>query len=411
MGLTTESVKSLFDDGAYDYRVNAFKEFLSAPVRDYKESPTTREYVDITTQDLEKLISPEQPSETGNSGKTGDCDIRVINAGISYVNPALEKDGVMVNSISSLIQENPELAHKYIFRNSGRDRIEKLINASWVDGIFVMIPENASADITLRQESDASYSHSMKTVFVCGRESRCRIRDYYGSTGQGTAVQGRNIYIYVEEGSRLDYEYVQEKSHEVTDMAFVRSFLEDYAEFSIYHVSRGGSRVLFQNESELNGRGSDFRTYGVSFSNGSQRMDIRDSSFQVGTACNADIQVRGAVSGQSSTIHRGNVDIEADSVKSTGFYDSRILLLSREGHANSKPGLLIKNSDTKSKHGSAISDVDEEQIFYLRTRGIDSNMARAIVMEGFLGSPVEKSSDKELIRKVQEYSRELLQNV
>ena len=140
-------------------------------------------------------------------------------------------------------------------------------------------------------------------------------------------------------------------------------------------------------------------------------MDIRDSSFQVGTACNADIQVRGAVSGQSSTIHRGNVDIEADSVKSTGFYDSRILLLSREGHANSKPGLLIKNSDTKSKHGSAISDVDEEQIFYLRTRGIDSNMARAIVMEGFLGSPVEKSSDKELIRKVQEYSRELLQNV
>ncbi len=410
MGLTTETVKSLFDDSAYEYRVGAFRDFLSAPVRDYKESPTTKEYVDISTQDLERLIAAEQLPEIPPSGSAADCHIKVINAKLSYVSPDLERAGIMVSSISSLIQDRPDLAERYIFRQSGKDRIEKLINASWVDGIFVLIPENGTGDITIRHESDASYSHSMKVILACEKDSRARIRDYYESSGKGQAIQGRNIYIHLGDRAKLDYEYVQEKSQEVTDIAFVRSFLGPYSEFRVYHVSRGGSRVLFQNESELIGEGSDFRTYGVSFSSGNQKMDIRDSSFQVGVASNADIQVRGAVAGKSSTIHRGNVDIEADSTKSTGFYDSRILLLSREGFANSKPGLLIKNNDTKSKHGSAISDVDEEQIFYLRTRGIASNMARAMVMEGFLGSPVEKSSDEDLIRKVQDYSKELLQD-
>ena len=160
----------------------------------------------------------------------------------------------------------------------------------------------------------------------------------------------------------------------------------------------------------MNGEGSDFRTQGVSFTDGSQAMDIRDSSFQLGKGTYADIQVRGAVSGNSVTMHRGNIDIEEESIQSNGFYDSKILLLSEGGYANSKPGLIIKNNNTKSKHGSAISNIDEDQILYLRSRGIDRETAESMIMDGFLSVSVEKSGNKLLMEKVHEFAEAVIAN-
>ena len=119
---------------------------------------------------------------------------------------------------------------------------------------------------------------------------------------------------------------------------------------------------------------------------------------------NADIQVRGVVTGKSSTIHRGNVDIELESVNSTGFYDSRILLLSKDGYANSKPGLQIKNANTRSKHASAISSVDSEQILYLESRGIGKDDATSLITGGFIGSLIERSKNEKFRASVEKYA-------
>ena len=209
------------------------------------------------------------------------------------------------------------------------------------------------------------------------------------------------------ENGNMQYNYLQDKSTSVTDLTYIREFLDRYAQFHIYHINHGGSRVQFTDESVQLGESSDFRVYGVNFSGGSQGMDIRDSSFQKGIGSSADIQVRGVVTGKSSTIHRGNVDLEEQAVKATGFYDSKILLLSQEGLANSKPGLMIKNANTRSKHGSSISDVDEEQIFYLRSRGVDEETARGMVTAGFVGSVIERAGNPEFTRKVYEYAEGL----
>ena len=158
----------------------------------------------------------------------------------------------------------------------------------------------------------------------------------------------------------------------------------------------------------MEGEGSSFKTFGVSYSDGDQKFDIRDSSFQTGIASSADIKVRGVVKGKSLTIHRGNIDIEEKSIKSTGFYDSRILLLSKDGYANSKPGLIIRNNNTKSKHASSISSLDRDQVFYLRSRGIPEAVARSMLTEGFLLANLENASSEILIDKVHTYSEEII---
>ncbi|MCL4337206.1 MAG: SufD family Fe-S cluster assembly protein [Candidatus Thermoplasmatota archaeon] len=401
-----ETLKTRLHDEAYEYRRDAFLAFLKSPVRDYKESPTVKDYVEITDKELQEMLYGEMKEIKESPEFSETANIRVFNDEIE-VSSELQKQGVIVTSMVDALKTQPELVKKYVYPKLGKERIEFLINSAWRNGLFIFIPEGAKASIRAHTISNASASFASKTVIVYGKESRIRYTDTYSTAGQGTGIQGKNIYFFGGESSRFDYLYLQDKNDGVRDITFVKQHLDRYAEFQFFHINHGSSKVLFVDESQQVGLGSSFRVYGINFSNEDQKMDIRDSSCQDGEESNADIQVRGVVTGRSSTIHRGNIDLEERAIKATGFYDSKILLLSRDGFANSKPGLEIKNANTRSKHGSAISNVDEEQIFYLRSRGIEDQVARGMVTAGFVGSMIEKANDEEFTRKVYQYAESL----
>ena len=401
-----ETLKTILNDEAYEYRRDSFLAFLKSPVRDYKESPTVKDYVEISDKDLEKMIYGEIPDTAGNIIFDQDADIKIINDEVTASEQLLKK-GVIACDMITAISQHKSLIEKYLIPRHGSERIEHLINSSWRNGLFIYVPENTKLKIKIHNLSDAASSFAYKSAIICGKDSAVELIDIYESTGSGRGIQGKNVYFFLDEYSKVKYHYLQDKLDTVTDITFVKQYQDKFSEFSFFHINHGSSRVLFANESRQFGASSDYRVYGVNFSTGSQKMDIRDSSFQEGIGSSADIQVRGVVTGSSSTIHRGNIDLEEIAIKSSGFYDSKILLLSREGYANSKPGLMIKNNDTRSKHGSSISNVDEEQIFYLRSRGIDLNTATGMVTAGFVGSIIEKANNQEFTKKVYEYAEGL----
>lgn len=401
-----ETLKTRLNDAAYEFRRDAFLAFLKSPVRDYKESPTVKDYVEITDDELQEMIYGEVAESATSPEFPESSNIRVLNESIT-VSDDLKEKGIVVETMAEAINSHPELMKKHVYPNLGKERVEYLINSAWRNGLFITVPDKTRADISVHAFTDAAASFAFKTVVVCGKETKVRFTEVHESLGEGKGIQGQNIYFFGDEYARIEYLYMQDKKDTVRDITFVKQFLQAYASFSFFHINHGSSKVLFVDESQQLGKGSDFRVYGVNFSAGNQKMDIRDSSFQVGPESNADIQVRGVVTSNGSTIHRGNIDLEEVSVQSSGFYDSKILLLSKEGFANSKPALEIKNSNTRSKHGSAISNVDEEQIFYLRSRGIDDLVARGMVTAGFVGSLIEKAKDEDFTRKVYQYAEGL----
>ena len=401
-----ETLKTRLNDAAYEYRRDAFLAFLKSPVRDYKESPTVKDYVEITDKELQEMLYGEIRKPEGSPAFSDKANIKVFNEELT-VSEDLQKQGIVVESMADAIKNHPELMKKHVYPVLGKERIEFLINSAWRNGLFIIVPENTTTSISVHAISDAAASYAYKTVVICGRESKVRFTEVHESAGEGNGIQGQNIYFFADEYAKIQFHYLQDKKNTVRDITFVKQFLEKYAEFSFFHINHGASKVLFVDESQQLGKASDFKVFGINFSADDQKMDIRDSSFQAGVESTADIQIRGVVTGRSSTIHRGNIDLEEVAVQSSGFYDSKILLLSKEGFANSKPGLEIKNSNTRSKHGSAISNVDEEQIFYLRSRGIDDLVARGMVTAGFVGSVIEKAKDEDFTRKVYQYAEGL----
>ncbi len=400
-----EILRSRLNDPAYGYRRDAFLAFLKSPVRNYKESPTVKDYVEITDAELELMIYGKPGQGTASFEPSADANISLFNDRI--VKTALPDSRMIARDLVSALTEEAELVSEYVYTSLGRDRNEFLINSAWRNGLFLYIPSNTRVSLKIEHISDASESYAKKTVIICGSDCMVNITDVHTTAGDGKAVQGHNIYFHAGENSRVQYNYLQDKSTGVTDITYIREFLSRYAEFTLYHINHGSGKLIFSDESVQHGDSSAFRVYGVNFSSGDQRMDIRDSSFQQGKASSADIQVRGVVTGRSSTIHRGNIDLEEEAITATGFYDSRILLLSKDGYANSKPGLMIKNANTRSKHGSSISNVDEEQVFYLRSRGIDEERARGMITAGFVGSIIERAGNPEFTKKIYQYAEGL----
>lgn len=397
-----ETLKTRLNDEAFEYRRDSFLSFLKTPVRNFKESPTVSEYVEVNDRDLERMIYDEFRHSPDNPIFLKEANIKVMNGKLESVENL--PDGVEVRELVEAAKD-PEIRSKFLDNSHiGDDRMEFLINSAWQRGLLVRVGESVKASITVHNVSNGSDSFAYKTVVSCGGESNLNYTEVNESASEGDAVQGKNIYFFQEEYSKVQFNYVQDKSVSVTDLSFVKSYQSRFTEFQIFHINHGGGRVIFGNESQQMGESSDYRVYGVSFSDGKQKIDIRDSSFQAGKSSTADIHVRGVVKGASSTIHRGNIDLEFEAVNATGFYDSRILLLSKEGYANSKPGLMIKNSNTKSKHGSSISNVSEDEIMYLRARGIDENTARSMITEGFVSYVIEKSKSEFMNQRIRRYT-------
>ena len=397
-----ETLKTRLNDEAFEYRRDSFLSFLKTPARNFKESPTVSEYVEVTDKDLERMLYGEFGHDPRNPGFLKEANIKVLNGKLESAENL--PDGVEIMDLVEAAGD-PDMRTRFLDNaHLGDDRMEFLINSAWQRGLFVKVEKNVNASITVHNLSSGSDSFAYKTVVSCGQDSKLNYTEVNENTSQGDAVQGKNIYFFQEEYSKVQFNYVQDKSLAVTDLSFVKSYQSRFTEFQIFHINHGGSRVIFGNESQQSGDSSDYRVYGVSFSDGKQKIDIRDSSFQAGKSSTGDIHVRGVVNGSSSTIHRGNIDLEFEAVNATGFYDSKILLLSKEGYANSKPGLMIKNSNTKSKHGSAISNVGEDEIMYLRSRGIDEKTARSMITEGFVSYVMEKSRSEFMNQRIQKYT-------
>ncbi|MHB8361914.1 MAG: SufD family Fe-S cluster assembly protein, partial [Thermoplasmataceae archaeon] len=81
--------------------------------------------------------------------------------------------------------------------------------------------------------------------------------------------------------------------------------------------------------------------------------------------------------------------------------------LSKDGYANSKPALMIKNNDTRSKHGSAISNIDREELTYIRSRGIPEKEAKKMISGGFVGSMIERANNPKFTDRVYRFADEL----
>ncbi len=143
-------------------------------------------------------------------------------------------------------------------------------------------------------------------------------------------------------------------------------------------------------DTQLAGPGSDAKVTGAYATHGRQHLDYATTQEHAAPNTTSDLAFRGILDGRSSTVWSGMIKVDPGAQQIDAFQESRNLLLTKTAHADSIPGLEILANDVRCTHAAAIAQIDPEQLYYLRSRGLELDKAKRLVIEGFLEATVER---------------------
>jgi Fe-S cluster assembly protein SufD len=156
------------------------------------------------------------------------------------------------------------------------------------------------------------------------------------------------------------------------------------ADLVTHSVAFGGDYARVRSDSTLVGQGGSSRLLATYFGDGHQTHDFRTVQAHVGPKTSSDLLFKGAVANSSHSVYTGLIRVEKGAAGTNAFQTNRNLVLDEGAHADSVPNLEIEENDVRCSHASAVGPIDEEQRFYLESRGVPPQVADRLITLGFL---------------------------
>lgn len=318
--------------------------------------------------------------------------IVLANGQVIYheIDPALVEKGVVFTSLSTAVQEHPDLVQKYLGAEAvppSNSKFAALNAALWQGGVFLYLPKNVEVEqpfqaaIILEGENSAIFP---RTLIVSERFAYATyIEESISHGGHGQALNDGVVEIYTNEGSQVRYVDVQRWGEDVYNFNVKRSVSQNDSAVVWETGQLGGRLTKTYFDSLLPGNGASMAFNGVYFMQGKQHLDIDCLIQHTGLATNGDLLLHGAVQDKSRSVFTGLIKIDPTGQQTNSYLKNENLILDRSARADSIPTLEIDANDVRASHGSTIGKIDEEYIFYLMSRGISRSTAVRMVVEGF----------------------------
>jgi len=270
------------------------------------------------------------------------------------------------------------------------DAFTVLHDAFLAGGAFVKIPRGVVVErpiVVLHwSEGDglASFPH---TLVVAEEGAQVTVFDRYGSTDTGPGTTGHFVDAVVEllvaDNAHVRYLSVQEHGPRTWQIALQRAHVGRDASLKSSVVALGGDYARLRSESLLTGSGAESDLTAVYFGDGSQMLDFRTLQDHAAPRTRSDLLFKGAVEDTAQSVYSGLIRIRRDAQKANAFQTNRNLVLTEGAEAKSVPNLEIEADDVKCSHASTVGPIDEDQLYYLATRGVPPEEAERLVVLGF----------------------------
>jgi Fe-S cluster assembly protein SufD len=196
--------------------------------------------------------------------------------------------------------------------------------------------------------------------------------------------------IVLAEGATLEHVIVQEEGREAHQLAARQVKLSRGSRYSGQAISLGGALARTDIGVVLEGEGAEASLDGLYVVDGSQQADTHLTVRHASPACNSHQLYKGVLGGRARAVFNGTIIVDQNAQKTDAKQSNRNLLLSDDALVNSNPQLEIFADDVRCTHGSTIGRLDEEAVFYLRSRGIDREAAERLLTLAFAGEILDR---------------------
>ncbi|HEY8837341.1 MAG TPA: Fe-S cluster assembly protein SufD [Dehalococcoidia bacterium] len=322
----------------------------------------------------------------------------------------LRNVGVIFCSIDRAVKEFPELVQQYFMTECvpvGRDKFTALHAAFWSGGAFVYVPKNVVVKLPLYSllsvatENMAVFPH---VLVVADVGSQVSIVEEYGSPDSVKGIFSSGVTeIFVRDNAHVRYANLQRWGDTTQHFGMQRVVLDRDARLNFVTVGLGGRLSKVTGESVMRGSGSSSELLGLFFGRKNQQFDYVTLQDHQAPNTTSDLLFKSALNDRARSIYYGLVRVGPNARLANANQENRNLLLSGSARADSDPVLEILTSQVaRCTHGASVGPVDDEQLFYVQSRGISRPQAEKILVTGFFHQVTGRVPDEALRTRMEQ---------
>ena len=382
-------------DWLKDYRKNSLSVYESLPI---ETSPLYNKYTDA------KKMDPRQVSLSISTADTipkilqkrlGELEneICIIQIGthIHKINlpDEIKSKGLVISSIEDAIQNNPELVKKSLEQIEAKnDKFTALNNAAFNSGVFIHIPKNLILEkpihVVICLSEDGISTIARNIVFADESSKATIVQELYSGKSEKQQALLELFNTNAAANSHLDITTLQMMDQSSVNFSTRRTDLGQDAKVNWYSGLFGSELSRYKIDYHLNGSGASANDSEVIFGNNEQSFDIQTDVNHEAPATEGRVVEKSILRNKAKSLFKGMIRIKENAAKSNSFLSGRSILLDKDAKSDAIPGLEIFTNDVKATHSASVAQIDEEQIFYLKTRCLSHEEAERTIVEGFL---------------------------
>lgn len=321
-----------------------------------------------------------------------------------HLQPELAAQGVILTDIFTAINDYPELIKKYYMTKVVKADDNKLtaIHAAMMNGgIFLYVPRNVkvkdSIQATFVQDNGIKRDFNQHVLLVAEDDSEVTYLENFITNGDAEENKA-NIVAEVVTGdnARVHYSALDQLSESTTSYLSRRGITGANARIDWAIGFMNDGNVIGDFGTDLLGDGSHTEAKVVAITTGEQVQGIDTKVTNYGRHTIGHILQHGVILESSTLTFNGVGHIVKGAQGSDAQQESRVLMLSRHARGDANPILLIDENDVTAGHAASVGRVNEEQMYYLMSRGIDEATAQRLVIRGFLSSVITEIPEEEV---------------
>jgi Fe-S cluster assembly protein SufD len=325
------------------------------------------------------------------------------NVAFTEIAEDIAAQGVIFTDLDTAIREHPELV-KASFGNEAVPptfgKFEALHAAFWQTGTFLNVPKGVSVELPFRAFAvdtlvgQATFTHSLA---VLEESAEAFFVDAFQSeTQQDATFTSAVVELVLRDNAKLRYVQVQDWGRHVWNFMTERSVLGRDAELKSLQVTLGSKFTKNSIGSHLRGENALAEMLGIFFADGDQFFDHHTWQLHESPYATSDLEFKGALKERARSVYSGLIKVFEGAQRTDAYQQNRNLVLSREARADTIPNLEIGANDVRCTHGATVSQVEEEHLFYLESRGIPRSEAQKLIVEGFFRPVIDRIPVEEI---------------
>ncbi len=229
-----------------------------------------------------------------------------------------------------------------------------------------------------------------------GRGAKLSLLESVHSLDEGLALFNPVTTFQLEKGSSCEFLRTNELNKDSYQLSLIDAEVKEEAHFAAMQIGRGSKLSRQEGIVRLPEENAFAALYGLSMLDGHQHIDNSTLIHHIAPNCESDELFKGVYDDHSRGVFSGTIIVEQDAQKTNAIQNNSALLLSRDASIDTRPQLKIWADDVRCTHGATVGELDDEALFYLRSRGVPLQQAQKLLMRAYIGEVEEKLVNESL---------------